>query len=86
MARQLVARKGPAASFWGLVIGMLILGAIIYWQSIIDGNVLDILGVDVDARGYSSYYPPVLYTAGNIIAAIYLFIKRADLRRWFPAR
>lgn len=86
MGKQLIARKGPAASLAGLIGGMLILGAIIYWQISIDENVLGILELETDARGYSSYYPQVLYIAGNMIMAIYLFIKRADLRRWLPAK
>lgn len=84
MTRQLITRKGPAASFIGLTIGMLLLGALIYWQILIDESVLEIVGDD--DRGFSSLYPGYFYMFGSLVMVIYLFIKRADLRRWFPAK
>jgi hypothetical protein len=86
MERQLITRKGLAASLVGLLVGMLLLGAIIYWQTLIDSSVLDILNLEQDTLGYSSYYPTWFYLIGNLLMAIYLFFNRADLKRWFPAR
>jgi len=86
MGRQLVSRKGFAASLPGLTVGMLLLGGILYWEYLIDQSVFAILGTTVEARGYSSYYPPYLYMIGNLIMIVYLFFKRAELKRWFPAR
>jgi hypothetical protein len=86
LARHLIARKGFAASLGGLLLGMLLLGAIIYWQVLIDISVLDILDLEQDTFGFSSYYPSYFYVIGNLVMAIYLFINRADLKRWFPAK
>ncbi len=85
MARQIITRKGFAASVKGLIFGMLILGAIIYWQTLIDASVLDILGLEDDVFGVSSTYPTYFYSIGSLVMTVYLFIKRADLKRWFPA-
>ena len=86
MGRQLVSRKGFAASLPGLTVGMLLLGGILYWEYLIDQSMFFILGTTVETRGYSSYYPPYLYMIGNSIMLVYLFFKRAELKRWFPSR
>lgn len=87
MARQLIIRKGPASSLIGLIVGMLLLGAIIYWQTWIESSAYDILtNQNVDFQNISAYYPTYFYLIGNLAMAVYLFINRADLRRWFPAR
>jgi hypothetical protein len=86
MARQLVNRKGLFASYFGLIAGTVGLGLIIYWQTVIDSNVLDALNLQVDDRGYSSLYPEYLFIYGGLLMLIYLFIKRKDLRRWLPAK
>ena len=86
MARQLIRRKGPAASLGGLIFGTLLLGAIIYWQVLIDSSVLDILNLEQDSFGFSSYYPTYFYIIGSLVMTVYLFINRADLKRWFPAK
>ena len=86
MGRQLVSRKGIAASLPGLTVGMLLLGGLLYWQYLIDQSMFYILGTTVETRGFSSYYPPYLYMIGNSIMLVYLFLKRAELKLWFPAR
>lgn len=86
MCRGLISRKGFFASLTGLIVGALGLGSIIWWQGEIDGTILDILGFDVDIRGYSSLYPYYLFIFGGLLMLFYLFLKRRDLKRWFPAR
>jgi glucan phosphoethanolaminetransferase (alkaline phosphatase superfamily) len=85
MARQLVNRKGLFASYFGLIAGTVGLGLIIFWQTVIDSNVLDALNLEVDDRGYSSLYPEYLFIYGGLLMLIYLFVKRKELRRWLPA-
>ena len=86
MSRQLVNRKGLFATYFGLIAGAVGLGLIIFWQTVIDSNVLTVLNLEVDDRGYSSLYPEYLFIYGGLIMLIYLFIKRKELRRWLPAR
>jgi len=86
MGRQLLTRKGLAASLGGLLFGTLLLGAIIYWQTLIDSSVLSVLDLEEDSFGVSSYYPTYFYLIGSLVMAVYLFIHRADLRRWLPSR
>lgn len=86
MSRGLVTRKGFFSSLTGLITGTVGLGVIIFWQGAIDGNILDILNLEVDNRGYSSLYPYYLFVYGGLLMLIFLIIKRKDLMRWFPAR
>jgi hypothetical protein len=87
MVRQLINRKGPAASLIGLIFGMLLLGAIIYWQTWIEASAYDILtSENADFQNISTYYPTYFYLIGNLVMIVYLFINRTDLKRWLPAR
>lgn len=86
MCRGLVTRKGFFASPTGLVTSAVLLGLIIWWQGAIDGTIFDILNLEVDDRGFSSLYSYYLYIYGGLLMLVYLFIKRKDLMRWFPAR
>ncbi len=86
MTRHVVDRKGLFASLTALIVGMLTLGGIILWQIEIDNLVFALLGTTVEYSGYSSYYPWRLYTWGNAVMLIYLFINRKSLMYWFPAK
>jgi len=86
MVKHLVERKGIFASVPGLFGGMLALGGIILWQIEIDNLVFALLNTTIEYAGYSSYYPWRLYTAGNPVMLIYLFLKRKDLMYWFPQK
>jgi len=87
MGRQLITRKGPASSLIGLIVGMLLLGGLIYWQTWIESSAYDILtSQNVDFQNISTYYPTYFYIVGNLAMIVYLFINRADLKRWLPAR
>ena len=86
MIRNIVARKGLFSTYPGLILGFALFGAIIHWQGLIDFAVLDILNIEVDNRGLSSFFAGYLYQYGGLVILIYLFIKNRDLRRWFPAK
>jgi len=86
MGRQLVNRKGPLASYAGLIAGMAGLGLIIFWQNWIDINILGILNIKVDSLGYSSLYSEYLYIYGGLFMLILSIVKRKELRRWLPSK
>jgi hypothetical protein len=88
MARVIVQRRPPWASHRNMFLVMLGLGFLIFWQVIINETILDaFLGWETidDFRGYSAYFPPIVYVVGNLIMLILVLRKRADMRRWFPA-
>ena len=79
----------PWASHRNMFIAMLVLGALILWQYLINDSVLEAFGiydrVD-DFRGFSADFPPIIYVVGNILMLLFALWKRADMYRWFPAR
>jgi len=89
MARVTVNRQQPWASQRRMFIVMLILGFLILWQVVINETILDAFvdwDSDTDFRGYSAYFPPLVYMFGNIIMLIFVLRRRVDMRRWFPAK
>ena len=86
MVRHIMQRQGFFASLPGLLTGAVLFAAILYWQVAIDNMVFDLLGVTVDYRGISSYYPRGLYMIGLPIMLIYLWFNRHDLMYWLPAK
>lgn len=89
MVRVTGSRHERWASQRLMFILMLGLGALIFWQVMINDTVLEAFGVFEninDIRGFSADFPPLIYIAGNILMTIFVFLKRADMRRWFPAK
>ncbi len=89
MVRVTGARHERWASQRLMFVVMLGLGGLIFWQFMINGTVLEAFGVYEnvnDFRGFSADFPPLIYVAGNLLMAIFVFLKRADMRRWFPAK
>lgn len=84
MGKHLVQRQGFFSSLLGLVVGMLLLGGILFWQVRVDELVFELLEITEDFRGISSLYPRATYIAGNLIMAVYLWFKRRDLLYWLP--
>ena len=89
MTRVTIQRRQPWASHLNMFLAMLVLGALILWQVSINDAVLEAFEVfenEDDFRGFSADYPPWVYVIGNIIMLVFVLFKRADMRRWFPAR
>jgi hypothetical protein len=89
MARVTIQRRLPWASHRNMFIVMLGLGLLILWQVVINETILDALTgweSEDDLRGFSAYFPPVVYVIGNFFMLIFVLRRRADMRRWFPAR
>ena len=88
MARVTISRRTPWASHRNMFLVMLGLGALIAWQLAISTTISDAF-VDYesdDFRGLSSFFPVLVYFIGNFIMLILVIWKRADMRRWFPAK
>jgi hypothetical protein len=82
----IVNRRGWFSSGRAIVVGMLLLGLIILYQNQFDAVFLDYIGIEEDVRGFSSYFPPVIYLAGNLIMIIFIAVRYKNVRLWFPAR
>ena len=62
---------------------------LIIWQLLISDTVLQAFGVYENAndfRGFSAYFPPLIYVLGNFLMILFVLWKRADMRRWFLAK
>jgi hypothetical protein len=89
MGRALVQRRGHLAGVRNLAIAMLVLGGIILWQESIDLDIqvalISFENEDV-FRGTSVEFPLYVYLGGNFFMGLVMWLKRHDIRRWFPAR
>jgi len=89
MVRQLVARKGWFASLRNFLIGVLGLGILIFALENVDINAYDALvnlGEMAPETSPAVVFPVLIYFIGGSLMAIFLFIKRQDVRRWFPVK
>ncbi len=89
MVRGIVNRRGLFASLWMVILGLIVLGLLIYWQDELNLAFLDAVGsLDNlnDLRGFSADYPPYLYGIGGLGMAIFMAVRFRDVRLWFPAR
>jgi hypothetical protein len=89
MTRVIIRRSQPWASHRNMFVAMLVLGALILWQYLINDSVLEAFGVydsADDFRGFSADFPPIIYGVGNILMLLFVLWKRAGMNRWFPAR
>lgn len=88
MIRHLAARKGWFASLGDFIIGLAGLGLLIYFQYNID----DLIYNTPDAAGQAQdtspaiLYPIYVYVIGTVVTTIFFFLRRQDVRRWFPAK
>ena len=89
MVRGIVNRRGLFASLWMVILGLIVLGLLIYWQDELNLAFLDAVGsLDNlnDLRGFSADYPPYLYGIGGLGMAIFMAVRFRDVRLWFPAK
>jgi hypothetical protein len=72
-----------------VVLAIILLGAIIYWQDNLNTDFLDAVGTlsnQNDFRGFSADYPPYIYGIGSLGMIIFMAIRSRDVRLWFPAK
>ncbi len=90
MVRGLTSRKGAFSSFWSIVLGIVILGILLFWQSILDSNILlemEDAGIDSSEVGLSfvnlAFF---VYFLGIAATGFVFFRNRRDIKNWFPAK
>jgi hypothetical protein len=90
MVRGLTSRKGFFSRFRNIVLGIVLLGILLFWQAILDGNILqemEAAGIDPNEIGISfSNLAIYIYFLGVALIGFVIFRNRQDIRNWFPAR
>ena len=89
MVKGIVNRRGLFASLWMIVLGIIVLGVLVFVQDELNLAFLDTVGSlsDLnDFRGGSTDYPPFIYGIGTLVMAIFMAIRFRDVRLWFPAK
>jgi hypothetical protein len=89
MVKGIVSRRGLFASLWMVILGLAVLGLLVYWQDTLNLDFLDAVGSlsnQNDLRGFSADYPPYLYGIGTLGMVIFMAIRYRDVRLWFPAK
>lgn len=86
--RGVTTRKGWFASFWVLVVSLLVIGGLLFWQVGMATTASDELQTATgnDTTTLALYIPFFIYFVGIIVMSIVFFRNRRDLQRWFPAR
>jgi hypothetical protein len=90
MVRGLTSRKGVFSSFRSIVVGIVILGILLFWQSILDSNIL----LEMEDAGYDSSEVAfsfvnvayIIYFLGIAVTGFVIFRNRQDIKNWFPAK
>jgi hypothetical protein len=86
--RSVTTRNGWFASFTMLVLGLVGIGALLWWQLSMATNASIELETTTgsDATNLAAYLPFLIYFVG-LLALIFVFFRnRRDIQRWFPAR
>jgi len=90
MIRGLTSRKGAFSSFRSIIVGIVILGILLFVQNILDGNIIDELasaGINTDEVGISFVNLGFLiYFLGIFLIGFVFLRNRHDTKLWFPAK
>jgi len=81
-------RKGWFASFGMLVLGLLGIGALLFWQvdmAGVAGSELEAV-TGSDTTNLAVLLPFFIYFIGLFVMTGVFFWNRRDIQRWFPAR
>jgi len=90
IVRGLTSRKGLFSSFRFIVLGIIALGILLFWQSVLDTNIL----MEIEEAGFDSSEVGVsfanlaffIYFLGIAVTGFVFFRNRNDIKNWFPAR
>ena len=64
------------------------MGALIYFLLIVDDNIfyaLDSVGEAAETSP-AVLYPIYIFTVGSLALILFLYLRRQEVRRWFPAK
>lgn len=90
MVRGLTGRKGPFSSLWQILLGVVGMGLLTYWQKDLDGRIINEIaeaGIDVETIAYNFVnIAEYIYLIGIAVTGFMFFRNRHDAKQWFPAR
>jgi hypothetical protein len=90
MVRGLTSRKGFFAQFRNIIVGIIVLGILLYWQAILDANILfeiEEAGFDTSEISFSfANMAFIVYFLGLAAIGFVFFRNRQDVKNWFPAK
>ena len=90
MVSGLTSRKGLFSSFWQILLGVVVMWGLTYWQKDLDGRIINEIaeaGIDVNTVAYNFVnIAEYIYLVGIAVTGFMFFRNRHDAKQWFPAR
>ena len=90
MVRGLTSRKGLFSRCGLIVLGVVILGGLLYWQITLDNTIIyemEAANIDTSDIGFSfTNYLSYIYILGILVTGVVWLRNRNDIKNWFPAR
>lgn len=90
MVSGLTSRKGLFSSLWQILLGVVVMWGLTYWQKDLDGRIINEMaeaGIDVNTIAYNFVnIAEYIYLIGIAVTG-YMFLRNMrDAKRWFPAK
>lgn len=90
MVRGLTSRRGLFSSLWQILLGVLVIGLLMFWQVSLDQAIIaeiEDAGIDVDTVAYSFVnVVEYVYFLGIVVTGFVYFWNKRDIQRWLPAK
>jgi hypothetical protein len=90
MVRGLSNRKGLFSTLWQILLGVMGMGLLTFWQQNLDARIIDEIaaaGYDVESIAYSFVnVAEYIYMVGLGVTGFMFLKNRRDTKRWFPAK
>ena len=90
MVKGLTSRKGLFSSFWQILLGVVVMWGLTYWQKDLDGRIISEIveaGIDENTIAYNFVnIAEYIYLIGIAVTGFMFFRNMRDAKRWFPAK
>jgi hypothetical protein len=90
MVKGLTSRKGLFSSFWQILLGVIIMWGLTYWQKDLDGRIVSEMveaGIDANTIAYNFVnIAEYIYLIGIAVTGFMYLKNTRDAKHWFPAR
>ncbi|MDO9301925.1 MAG: hypothetical protein Q7T89_11105, partial [Anaerolineales bacterium] len=88
MLRGMTSRKGFFSSLWTVLLGVIGLGLLTFWQKVLDNAVAEAIAsqLGVDIGGNFIVYIEYVYYLGVAVTGLIFLRNRRDVKHWFPAK
>ncbi len=90
MVKGLTSRKGLFSSLWQILLGVVVMWGLTYWQKVLDGRIVSEIvdaGIDINTIPYNFVnVAEYIYLIGIAVTGFVFFRNMRDAKRWFPAK